>query len=326
MGQPTANALQVESGTTTVLLGLRQGDSGSILVSGGIDGQVRMWRPDLSRIAVDISSGHGGVHAIVAPPDPTPAWFATAGDDGTIRVWDSATGAQLYELVGQGRAITGMVVVLNAGSDDVWLASASTDFTIRIWDVKTRAHIRTISTPFYDGSRLVAIRQPDGASLLATTSYSGSVTVWDTVSGEQVHELHGHLDWVSPLATLPHADGDWLVSGGEDGLVIVWDPVTGHRLHTLENHEGSVRALAALRSPEGRPLLASGGTDHVLRIWDVLSQSPVHVLAGHTDWVWALAPLPRSDGSAFLASASDDSTIRVWNPDTGFEIHRLNGH
>ena len=64
-------------------------------------------------------------------PDGT--WLASAGDDGTVRIWDPATGQQRAVLTGH----TGAVTAVAIAPDGTWLASAGDDGTVRIWDPAT---------------------------------------------------------------------------------------------------------------------------------------------------------------------------------------------
>ncbi|HEX2299150.1 MAG TPA: pentapeptide repeat-containing protein, partial [Pseudonocardiaceae bacterium] len=65
--------------------------------------------------------------------------LATGHEDGTIRIWDPATGTPLRTLRGH----TGLVLALAAGPDGHWLASAGENDTIRIWDPATGTPLRT---------------------------------------------------------------------------------------------------------------------------------------------------------------------------------------
>jgi WD40 repeat protein len=54
---------------------------------------------------------------------------------------------------------------------------------------------------------------------LASSSFDGSIKVWDTASGQELLTLRGHTAETT-VAFSP--DGNWLVSGG-DKTVKLWD-------------------------------------------------------------------------------------------------------
>ena len=58
--------------------------------------------------------------------------LASAGDDGTVRLWDPATGAGLATLTGH----TDTVDAVAFSPDGRRLASAGDDRTVRLWDSK----------------------------------------------------------------------------------------------------------------------------------------------------------------------------------------------
>ena len=77
-------------------------------------------------------TGHTGrVKALAV--DPAGQWLASAGEDATVRIWDSDTGAERHRLTGH----TGGVTALAVDPAGRWLASAGEDATVRIWDVDT---------------------------------------------------------------------------------------------------------------------------------------------------------------------------------------------
>ena len=77
-------------------------------------------------------AGHTGwVRAVAVAPDGS--WLATAGEDGSVRIWDPATGELRAVLTGH----TGWVRALAVAPDGSWLATAGEDGSVRIWDPAT---------------------------------------------------------------------------------------------------------------------------------------------------------------------------------------------
>ena len=137
---------------------------------------------------------------------------------------------------------------------------------------------------------------PDGR-LLATGDNGdqrsdGQVRLWDTATGDQHAELHGHTGPVNTLAF--SSDGGLLATGddgrGSDGKLRLWDPATGRRHAELDGHTGPVNTLAF--SPDGL-LLATGDGNGFLRIWSTVAYTLIARIIGFDDG-WAVL-LP--DGS-----------------------------
>ena len=75
--------------------------------------------------------------------------------------------------------------------------------------------------------------------------------VWDTTTGQPLHTLTGHTDWVRSVAYAP--DGQTLATASDDTTAIIWDTTTGQPLHTLTGHTDwvNVRRLRP-RRPDPR--------------------------------------------------------------------------
>ena len=65
---------------------------------------------------------------------------ASASSDGTVRLWDSATGAARRTLEGH----SGQVYAVAFSPDSKLVASASWDKTVRLWDSATGEARRTL--------------------------------------------------------------------------------------------------------------------------------------------------------------------------------------
>lgn len=159
----------------------------------------------------------------------------------------------------------------------------------------------------HTGGVLSVAFSPDD-TLLASTNYDKTVSVWDARTGTELWTMQGHKDKPTDVAFSP--DGKMLASASEDNTIRVWDAQTGKHLHTFEGHTGSVTSVAF--SPDGS-LLASGGEDKTVQLWDVQTGQSLHTFIAHRDKVLDIAFSP--DGK-LLASGSEDNTVRLWDVET----------
>jgi WD40 repeat protein/serine/threonine protein kinase len=241
----------------------------------------------------------GGLAGLAASPDGR--WLATAGDDGTVRLWEPDSGRLARALVGHESGVR----ALAWSPDGKTLASAGGDRTVRLWDAGSGRPLRTL--PGHTDS-VLALAWAPGGKALASGGADETVRLWDPESGRARGALRGKAGPVLSVAWAP--DGKALACGCEGRVVQLWQPEGERLLRTLEGHTGRVAAVAF--RPGGRTLASAGG-DGTVRFWDPESGRAVRSPEDQGEGVASLAWAP--DGK-LLASAAG-TAVRLWGPDSG---------
>lgn len=256
------------------------------------------------------------ISAIGVAPDGS--WVVSGGErDGTVLVWDTATGAKRASLNGHSWRVWDAAVA----PDGQWLATGAHDKTVIVWCARSWQKIAVLAGP--SGSHVVfwsVVIAPDG-SWLAGADTGGKIWVWDVGTWALIATLTGHNHGVARLAVAP--DGSWLALGDLEGKLWIWDTGTWEVRASVQAHPKYCWGVAI--APDGTWLATSGGWldtsdgggDRAVRIWDATTLQPRAALRGHTGGVATVAIAPTG---AWLASGDHDNGLRVWNPRTGREI------
>ena len=276
------------------------------LVTGGDDCSIRIYdllslltdavRPSVETHCIQKLIGHTN-WVFSATYSPDLSQLASASADGTVRIWDVATGMCLHVLT------HGCWMIRTIFSPDGRrLIASGMSSQLYIWDTVTGKLIQTL-----DGHTdwIWSIECSSDGNTLFSTGEDLTIRSWDLTTGacQQVFRAHKQRVWT--LALSP--DGKQLVSGSEDRTIKIWDLDLVKCVKKINGYGNRIESIAVL--PD-RNCLASGHYDRTIRIWDLQDLTCIQTLTGHTDAIISIAVSP--DG-CYLASSSLDLTTRIWH-------------
>jgi WD40 repeat protein/serine/threonine protein kinase len=233
-------------------------------------------------------------HAMAFTPDGR---LLVAGTyDGTIEIWDAASGASRGEL-----PLGPPVLALALDSQGKRMVTGSSDGIARVWDLDP-LRLRGECQPHGKGIRAVAF-SPQGDRVL-TASEDGSARLWDAATCQPLGRPleHGGSVWVATFSP----DGRRILTGSLDGTGRLWDAATGEPVGKPLAHDDEVRAVAF--SPDGH-WMATASWDGTARLWDAVTGRPLGPPLRHAGKVWAIAFDPQSQ---MLLTGAEDRQARLW--------------
>ncbi len=195
----------------------------------------------------------------------------------------------------------GMVLAVPNGTDVV------------LFEARTGKHLRTLPGARGGGkinARCLCVAFSREGKQLASGGRDPKVKVWNTRTGELVHDLQAPTNVIESVAFSP--EGDRLAAGGgpDDGLVIVWDLSKGQEVFARKEHTSYVRSIDY--SPDGK-WLASAGADGVVKVWDAKADKLERTFQGFTPGLF-LSVAFSLDGKRLAAGS--DAELKVWNTET----------
>jgi WD40 repeat protein len=309
---------------------------GSQLVSSSGAGSVTVWDaqsftrrralgvPSRSPMAAaqDAAPGYNapqasGADVFSIDVSPDGRLVAVARFDGSVKVWDMATGRDAFAVdAGPLQAPYGTA---SWNPDGDLLAIAANDGrTGRATVVDRSGKVVAVLQEEFGIALSGLTFTPDSAGLVTTLVATGptspdvrGVVRWDWRERgvAPIIDTLASFALPSPTGRLVATAGPLRAVVGSGGPVETWDPATGRRVATLAGDIGAVLDFA-FSADETR--LAASGQDGIVGIWDPTSGEQLLTLRGHYTSVFSVAFSP--DGSR-LASVGTEGIVRVWTLD-----------
>jgi WD40 repeat protein len=241
--------------------------------------------------------------------------LASGCADGSIHIWDPATGKEVRAFGGSGKRVSCVAL----SPDGKTLVANGADFTLECWDVATGKRLRTIELDGLKGKSaspgdgvVCAAFAPDGKALAVGTIMDnwvgGRLYLLDPASGKQLRRFDSRETAVYTVAF--SSNGSLLAATRlHAGTVQVWDIASGRQLLGAPRNYSN----AVCFTPDSRTLV-TGGSGGTVCLWDIGSGKERERPGEHHREIRGIAFAPNGRS---VATNSADDTIRLWEAATG---------
>lgn len=317
---------------------------GKLLATNG-DEVPKLWDAETGQLLFLLPGFNSvSIQAPVFTPDGK--YVAVAGEDGSVSIWETATGLQ-YLTFFTGSPIDSQIefsheCVEPPGASYNWcgvyLVTGHRDRTVRFWDVSPAGNREVMKIPgsstclSSDGLTLFSAA-PEGDGIVQFHTWqlptvSSAVEPSDPMSSA-IQELSSYSVEFSGiqahLAFSPDCSRSAIVDL-DNFVVKVSDTRTGKQLLQFKLAEGTPSDFAYTASsfsPDSTRF-ATPGPENSAVVYDLKHGGrELLTLQGHTDGLMTVNFSP--DGKQ-LATTSLDMTARLWDAETGQEIRTFSGH
>ena len=220
---------------------------------------------------------------------------ATTSYDGTIKIWDGATGLCKYTMYYSD------VMLLKLSPDDSLMLTASLGCTLVIWDTATGKVKEELGSHM---DEITSATFAANATLVLSASVDQTAKIWDIATRNAITMFHTS----AVNSAMFSADETLIFTGSSDKTARIWDSASGACKMTIHH---TMDVACALPAPNNCIITCS--CDKTAKISDIATGKCQTMLRGHSSTV--AAAVFSTDGSLALTTALRDA--KVWDLATG---------
>ena len=271
MSNPTRPSKKVETAHDECIWAVTW--SGGDVITGALDGTVKLWGKDLHHIGTSTKQ-KVGVNSICAVRDGSTA--IACYQDAVIRFFNLVDMKEVSQI--DPGLLEAWTVCLSP-SDDV-LVSGTHRGSVNVWSMQ-EGHEKVASLE--TNNKFILCTAFNKELKLATAGIDGFVNIFDINTQQILHKVEAHALPIRSVVFSP--DGNLFYTASDDRYVSVYDTISGTLVNSFA-HAGM--ALSVDASPDHRHF-AVGCADQNVVLWDMGMQRQVQSFDQHTDQVWNIS-------------------------------------
>ncbi len=265
--------------------------SATLLVSGGRDGSIKIWRVQDGTLIRTIKDAHIGVTSLAI--DPSGELLVSGGSNGDMKIWDLNTGEHVRTLLPLSHH-EGLVDSIRKYDTDLslkFLVTQTGDNVASVWDLQSLELIRNFK--LFNPSFTFELDLK--GRYLVTSHRSNRLKKWDLRSGELLKTLQYNRKGYSINGFKIDPGGKYIISthdhvsrpySGIDPVANIWSVETGKLINTI--HKVNKFKI----DPKGR-YVACVKESNEIGIWELKSGELLHTFQRENTKAPQLRPLPQ---------------------------------
>ncbi len=302
------------------------------LITGGMDGTIRIWNPLTKRQKIVFTAHHDYISQLILL-SPKKQLISSSWD-GKIIFWDlkqkriakifdnskpildmvispskqfllissegkktklinTETGKQISSLKGHKDEIS----VLSFSPDGKSFVSGSWDKTVKIWDLESKRPLNTI----YLENEVSAISFLDPFKIIIGT-WNGNVFLYDLEMQNITKKTKLHYNIVSQI--LFDKKNNYILTVSADKTIKIVDPITLEEKYSLEDHKSRIFSIAI-----SKDYIFSAGADKKIAIWDRRTLKKADEILGRDNTVFQALLTPTAEYAQVLDSSGNETFI-----------------